>query len=455
MKYGPNLISSPLLNIPSQLEDVALQCYKNLMSYMGDRKSSKKPLLHLKKHLKLTFTAAEDLKDEVYVQILRQIRQHPDYEKSLKGWNFLAVLASCYAPSNELYYSILNYLIYEIRNNLDNNIVKRSNYILIRLTRTFEQKRKQIPSDQEIMHIESMKCIMFPIHFFSNTHTLVPTESYTTVRELKSTIMKKIQLNVSRIPYYSLYEVCNKKDVVEERFLDDLDKIVDIVAVWEKESESTNKKLMQIDFKIYLKIQLYYEYKETDVDTITMHYVQTSYDVNKGKFNLSDNDIVTLAALQLIVNHNNSSHEEVFKNLEKNPDRYVPMNKFDLKDTNEWCRKIMDFYLSLKNMNRSEAKLTYLEHLRQNNMWEAHQYFVSYSKEFNIGNPEKFPEKMIIGIKPNGLTIQNLDRVELMFIPYSGISSWGVNNSVFVVVIQKNEVEIIKHYFDSNQALLF
>jgi hypothetical protein len=42
----------------------------------------------------------------------------------MKGWNFLAVLASCYAPSLDLYYSILNYLIYEIRNNLDQNIVQ-------------------------------------------------------------------------------------------------------------------------------------------------------------------------------------------------------------------------------------------------------------------------------------------------------------------------------------------
>lgn len=39
-----------------------------------------------------------------------------------------------------------------------------------------------------------------------------------------------------------------------------------------------------------------------------------------------------------------------------------------------------------------------------------------------------------------------------MTIPYTGIASWGVNNYVFVVVIQKNENDLVKYYFESNQV---
>ena len=185
---------------------------------MGDRKSSKKTTGHAKKHLKLTMTSCEDLKDEGYVQVLKQIKEHKDPEKALKGWDFLAILASCYIPSMRLFYSILNYLLFEIKNNNDQEIVRRANYVFIRLYRSYEQRRKNIPSDNELAHIEKMRPLVLPIHFFSEACTHAEVESYTTVKEVKNLIMKKLQFNVSKIPYYCLYEICNKKMVWRKDF---------------------------------------------------------------------------------------------------------------------------------------------------------------------------------------------------------------------------------------------
>jgi hypothetical protein len=121
---------------------------------MGDRKSTKKPLSHVKKHLRLTLTATQNLQDEAYCQILKQITENPKKDSAIKGWNFLAILACSFAPTPELYYSILNFLLLEIKNTEDVLIRKRCNYIFIRLVKTFENKRRQIPSDKEIEHIE-------------------------------------------------------------------------------------------------------------------------------------------------------------------------------------------------------------------------------------------------------------------------------------------------------------
>jgi hypothetical protein len=143
-----------------------------------------------------------------------------------------------------------------------------------------------------------------------------------------------------------------------------------------------------------------------------MHYVQTSYDVNRGKYNLTESDIITLASTQLWANYGSMSHEEVFKFLEKNPERYVPINKFKSVPPNYWTKKIMDVYTTLKFHSKLEAKLTYLEHLRNNPLWEAHQYYVKFTKQFNLTNPDNFPDNMIIGVKPNGLSICDADRVK-------------------------------------------
>ena len=121
---------------------------------MLDRKSTKKPLDHLRKHLTLTFNSDSDLKDEAYMQVLKQLKDHPEPDNEKRGWNFFSVLASCYAPSEGLYYSILNFLLFEIKHNQDPIIVKRCNYIFLRLVKTYGNPRKILPSDNELYHIE-------------------------------------------------------------------------------------------------------------------------------------------------------------------------------------------------------------------------------------------------------------------------------------------------------------
>ena len=121
---------------------------------MYDRKSTKKPIGHIRKHLTLTFNANSEVKDEAYIQVLKQITDNPDNVKNKRGWNFFAILACAYSPSSVLFYSILNTLLFEIKNNKDIDIVHRANFIFVRLVKSFEKQRKYIPSENEIMHIE-------------------------------------------------------------------------------------------------------------------------------------------------------------------------------------------------------------------------------------------------------------------------------------------------------------
>ena len=463
MRWSPQMISKPLLRIPSSLSELAIQLFKNLLSYMGDRKSSKKPALHLVKHIRLTINSPEELKDEAYVQVLKQIKDHKDYEKAMRGWNFLAVMASCFPPSVELYKSLIGYLVNTIKTDGDQNIVKKANYIAIRLMHTFESKRKIPPCEEELRHIEGMKPIMFPIYFFSGGSTTVPIESYTTVRDLKNTIMRKLQLNLSRIPYYALYELCDKPTCVEERFLDESEKIVDIQSVWAKEVSDYAKQNVVISFRVYLKIQLYYPFNKEDLDTVTMHYVQTNFDVIQGKFQLTENDITQLAAIALFVNHGTKNQDEIFTILQNDLKNYIPVTKFKLCPEDIWPKKIMDVYTTLQYRSKLEAKNAYLELLKDNPMFEAQQFFVKYSSKLNtetcnsqhIKNPDHITEDCIVGLKPKEILITDPERNELLRIQYNSIASWGVNSDVFVIVIRKSEKEFTKYYFESNQTKLF
>jgi hypothetical protein len=78
MQWSSLLITEPLLKLTDNLTEIAVKIFKNLVSYMGDRKSVKQPIENVKKHLRQTFNAPEDLKDESYVQVLKQITHHTD-----------------------------------------------------------------------------------------------------------------------------------------------------------------------------------------------------------------------------------------------------------------------------------------------------------------------------------------------------------------------------------------
>jgi thiamine biosynthesis protein ThiC len=123
----------------------------------------------------------------------------------------------------------------------DEDLQKRANYILIRLNKTFESRRKLSPSDIEIKHVEEMKPINIEMHFFSGAATSCQIESYTTIRELKTQVMSKLNLNVSRIPFYSIFEMCYKKDCIEERYIDEFAKVCDILSIFQKEIDDYKK----------------------------------------------------------------------------------------------------------------------------------------------------------------------------------------------------------------------
>ena len=78
MRWSPDLISDPLTNVAGYQNDIAIKMFKRLLSYMGDRKSVKKPMDIVKSHLELSFKGTEDLKDEAFVQVLKQIKDHRD-----------------------------------------------------------------------------------------------------------------------------------------------------------------------------------------------------------------------------------------------------------------------------------------------------------------------------------------------------------------------------------------
>lgn len=232
-------------------------------------------------------------------------------------------------------------------------------------------------SPEEIKYTEEMKPMQVKIYFFSGTYTSIPYESYTTLDEIKHSIMMKLKLKVSRIPYYALLEILEKNDSTEERILEEEEKVVDMLAMWEYDLERFAKARVKADFKIYLKILLHYGFTETDIDQVTLNFYQGLYDIIQGKFNLTDDDVGKLAALQMIAMYGYLSNEQAKDKLEKELGSFVPIAKIKKNQEQFWIKAIMDEYIKINYVDtKFDARKIYLDHISKYNFYEAHLFWV-------------------------------------------------------------------------------
>ena len=362
----------------------------------------------------------------------------------------------------ELYYSLIKYLLGIIDGN-DENLKKKANYIAIRLMKTFESKRRYSPSMVEMNFISKMKPIPIEINFFSGAATTMYVESYTNIRDLKTAVMKKLHLNINRMPYYALYEICYKPDCIEERYLSENYKVCDVLSVWDKETEEHIKKRVQITFKLFLKIQLYYNYNPEDIDSVTMHYVQTNFEVIKGFYRLTVEEIIQLAAIQFYVNYGDISQNDILRHVSTEIRKYVPCNKlFHIEDGEVTVEKIVNAYSNLQFKSKLQAKNKYLEIMKRNDLWETTQFVCAFSHKYNtentnsqkIENPDHIPENCVVCISPKEIIITDEDRNIVLKLKYKYLASWGVNGDLFVIV-KKQDKSFNKMYFESSQSQLF
>lgn len=415
---------------------------------MGDRLTKKPDYEHAWKLLNTCIQAPEQLRDEVYCQLMKQTTKNPNESSRLLGWKLIGICAGAFAPSKEFFPYVMSYCQ---THKSDAAVESYAKFALARLTKTMNLgPRKETPTFMEILAAKDMKPFFVRVYHLDGTYDSVPITAWVTPALLKQMICE-----VRGIGDPSSFGIFEFTPDSEERSLDPDERIADLIAYWqrlfeEEKAKSENKKFRKdrkralIKFhRIMFKVALYLETDKDDHAAHHEHYVQAVYDIISTRYPCGERDCVALAALQLQAEYGDVGLGE---DLEKNLTRFLPQRFAQGLRAQALVLEIQKAHELHKGKTKMECEREYLQYVKAWQVYGSSFYYVEPQM-----NPD-LPDDVFIAINPKGILIIHPDSKEVLgSYPYSEIPTWGHSGSSFVLHIG-NLLRQNKLYFTTEQG---
>ncbi|KAA0203334.1 hypothetical protein HAZT_HAZT001173 [Hyalella azteca] len=276
----------------------------------------------------------EELRDEIYCQICKQLSNNPGKSSHARGWILLSLCVGCFAPSEEF----VNYLY----NFIDRGPQGYAPYCYKRLRRTFANgSRTQPPSWLELQATKTKSTISIPITFMDGTTKTLHADSASTARELCNQLTDKVSLRdqFGFSLYIALFDKVSSLGSEGEH-------VMDAISQCEQYAKEQGAQERNAPWRLFFRKEIFAPWHDPTEDHVATNliYQQIVRGVKFGEYQCDkEEDLAMLAAQQFYIEFGAEMHEE---RLRSNIASYIPDAYVSSSDGNldKWTKLVSSAY---------------------------------------------------------------------------------------------------------------
>uniref|UniRef100_A0A3Q2UXX0 Unconventional myosin-VIIb-like n=1 Tax=Haplochromis burtoni TaxID=8153 RepID=A0A3Q2UXX0_HAPBU len=420
-------LKQPLLKVlvnNSELSNLACSPLP-ILKYMGDY-----PIKHVRSPVELTdqifgpATKHEELRDEIYCQIMRQMTANSNSLSMERGWQLMWLCSGLFPPSWDLLKHTQCFLESRPRYPL-------AALCLERLQEICRSKPRNLPPHfVEVDAIQQNSPKIFQkVHFPDDTTDIVEVTSTTTIGDMCISIAS--QLILYSPEGYGLYLKTLTKVTVsmeeDKYFFDSLKITSDVPKKRKKGKEVTQTNLPSL---VLFKRKLWFNVnpgKDVKAD-LTFHFPQERSKYLRGYHDCTKEDMITLGGLLFRVKVESDMSQFVM--IPKMLKDLVPADQQKIMSPDEWKKHIISSYKQQSGITVDEAKIDFLKIISSWPTFGCTFFEVKQTCE------SSYPAILLIGINKQGVRLVDPETKDTLIMhEFSRITEYFSKGNSFQMTI--------------------
>uniref|UniRef100_A0A8C1R394 Myosin VIIBb n=1 Tax=Cyprinus carpio TaxID=7962 RepID=A0A8C1R394_CYPCA len=375
----------------------------------GERATYDRPMTPLEKlHIIVGYAIVrQDIRDEIYCQILKQLTANKNPKSTNRGWILLSICLGIFPPTDRLTKYLQSFIHY--------GPSEYSSYCSERLRRTLANGERSEPPCW--VELQNKKPITVAVSLMDGRSITLTLDSARTSAEMCNSIIQKINLQDSYgfSLYVAMYEKIWSLGSGGQH-------VLDTVSICEQDEKRQGREEQHAPWRLYFRKEIFTPWHDCSSDQVSTEliYRQIIHGLKSGDYQSDkEDDYVQLAAKHYYVQHGSESSMETTEKIVR---ECVSLTLIENKSMVKLMQMIHSAHTQGPYINSSkpayEVKAETVEYAREK--WPI--YFSKFYEAQIVSGPSVPQDQFVVVVNWKGVFFQDVTEAAFLQLSYPEVS---------------------------------